>query len=198
MKKLHTQSAFTLIETLVAIAILMVAITGPLTIANKGLVAAVGSRDQTIASYLAQDLMEYVKNVRDDNIQASPARGWLTYLTNISGSNNCTPSTPCIAETADDNLADNPNNPTSIKTTACNFSSASIHLDSSCLLYVKSGTQSYYTYSSAGNQPTQFYRAFTLAQLTSTSDLLTVSVYWTNGTILNQVILQSVIFNAQR
>ncbi len=58
--------AFTLIETLVAISILTLAIAGPLTTANRALVAAEISRDQLTASYLAQEGVEYVRMVRDD------------------------------------------------------------------------------------------------------------------------------------
>jgi prepilin-type N-terminal cleavage/methylation domain-containing protein len=58
---------FTIIETLVAITILLISIAGPLTIAQKSLTAATLAKDQVIASYLAQDLMEYIKNTRDNN-----------------------------------------------------------------------------------------------------------------------------------
>lgn len=59
---------FTLVETLVAISLLVLSVTGPMAIAQTGLRAAFLSRDQTTAFYLAQDAIEYVKNVRDDNI----------------------------------------------------------------------------------------------------------------------------------
>lgn len=62
------KKGFTIIETLVATAILMIAITGPLTISQKGLGAAVYARDQLVATYLAQDAMEYVHYLRDKNI----------------------------------------------------------------------------------------------------------------------------------
>ena len=68
-------------ETIVAIAILLISIAGPLTVAEKALTEAVSSQDQMTASYLAQDLMEYVKNVRDDNLLNNSANGWLTGLT---------------------------------------------------------------------------------------------------------------------
>ena len=82
--KRNTKNAgFTLVETLVAIAILMIAIAGPLTVAEKGLSAAIYARDQMMASYLAQDGMEYVKNVVDTNeIQIhnnSASYDWLYY-----------------------------------------------------------------------------------------------------------------------
>lgn len=59
-------SGFTLIETLVAIAILSVAVTAPLFTADRALVAAEIARDQLTASYLAQEGVEYVRAMRDD------------------------------------------------------------------------------------------------------------------------------------
>lgn len=59
-------SGFTLLEALVAISILMVAVSAPITIAQKGLSSAVYSKDQMIAAYLAQDAIEYIKNKRDE------------------------------------------------------------------------------------------------------------------------------------
>jgi Tfp pilus assembly protein PilV len=62
INKNKNQKGFTIVETLVAVTILMISIAGPLTVANKGLLAAINAKDQMIASYLAQDAMEYVKN----------------------------------------------------------------------------------------------------------------------------------------
>jgi type II secretory pathway pseudopilin PulG len=56
---------FTLVEALVAISILMVAIVSPMTIAQRGLSSAIFSKEQMVASYLAQDAIEYIKNQRD-------------------------------------------------------------------------------------------------------------------------------------
>ena len=57
---------FTLIETLVAIAIVLLSIVGPLIVADRTLVAAQLSRYQLTASYLAQEGVEYVRAMRDD------------------------------------------------------------------------------------------------------------------------------------
>ncbi len=64
---LNNDSGFTIVETLIAIAVLMIAIAGPLVIASKGLTAALYSKDQMIASFLAQESMEVIKNIRDVN-----------------------------------------------------------------------------------------------------------------------------------
>lgn len=64
----NARSGFTLVETLVAIAILMIAVAGPLTVANQALTAALGARDTMIASYLAEEGMESIKNIKDNNV----------------------------------------------------------------------------------------------------------------------------------
>ncbi len=59
-------SGFTLIETLVAIAILTLAVVGPLYTADRALVSAQLANQQLTASYLAQEGVEYVRGLRDD------------------------------------------------------------------------------------------------------------------------------------
>lgn len=57
---------FTLIETMVAITILTLAVSGAFFTANSSLVAANIARDQLTASYLAQEGIEYVRMLRDN------------------------------------------------------------------------------------------------------------------------------------
>ncbi|HMP67536.1 MAG TPA: prepilin-type N-terminal cleavage/methylation domain-containing protein [Candidatus Paceibacterota bacterium] len=90
-----TKSGFTMVETLVAIFILLISITGPMAIAQSGLRAAYLSRDQTTAFYLAQDAIEYIKNLRDNNFIKSfedPTfdDGWLDGLEACNGNPGCT------------------------------------------------------------------------------------------------------------
>lgn len=80
-------AGFTLVETLVAISVLLVSLAGPLTIATKGLSTALFSRDQVIAFYLAGEAVEYVRNVRDTNILNN--RPWLTGLDACLAGNSC-------------------------------------------------------------------------------------------------------------
>lgn len=79
-KKQKINAGFTLLEALVATSILMVAVAAPITIAQKGLSSAVYSKNQMIAAYLAQDAIEYVKNVRDEaSINSTDAFGNHTF-----------------------------------------------------------------------------------------------------------------------
>lgn len=77
---------FTLIETLVAISILVLALTGPLTIISQALRSAYYSRDQIVAFYLAQEAVEYIRNVRDENSLKTGATvdSWLNGIGLIS------------------------------------------------------------------------------------------------------------------
>lgn len=56
---------FTIVETLVAVSILLVVIVGPLTIASQGLHNAVFANEQTTAVFLAQEAIEVVQELRD-------------------------------------------------------------------------------------------------------------------------------------
>lgn len=90
----RNQGGFTLVETLVAIFILIISITGPLAVAQSGLRAAFLSRDQTTAFYLAQDAIEFVKNKRDDNVIDNVIIGsavdWLDGFDGCETASGCT------------------------------------------------------------------------------------------------------------
>lgn len=84
----QARSGFTLVETMIAIFILTMSISGALTIVTKGLSSAFFYRDQITAFYLAQGAIEHVRNRRDTNaIRGNP---WLTDL-----DPQCTSGTPC-------------------------------------------------------------------------------------------------------
>lgn len=58
---------FTILETMVAVFILVLSITGPMAFASSSLRSAFLARDQITAFFLAQDIIEVVKNSRDEN-----------------------------------------------------------------------------------------------------------------------------------
>jgi len=75
---LQASKGFTFVETLVAISILLMAIAAPLTLGSQGLAASRVARDQVIGTYLAQEAVEYARNIRDTNTLA--AQDWLQGL----------------------------------------------------------------------------------------------------------------------
>ena len=75
----NASAGFTLVETLVAVSILMMSVTGPLYYASESLKAATYARDQITAFYLAQDAFEQIRKIRDDNIYGAGA--WSENLT---------------------------------------------------------------------------------------------------------------------
>ena len=72
------QNGFSFIEALVAISILLTSIAGPMTIAQRGLNAALISVDQITAFYLGQEAIEGIRHIRDGNVLNSS--GWMSGL----------------------------------------------------------------------------------------------------------------------
>lgn len=76
-----TPKGFTLVETLVAITVVVMAIVGPLYVVQQSLNVSRSARDQLVASSLAQEGVEFVRGARDSNYirnLASPgSRTWL-------------------------------------------------------------------------------------------------------------------------
>ncbi len=68
-----TRSGFTLIETLVAITVLTLAIIAPFGAIQRVMSASNISKNEIIAASLAQEALEYVRFVRDNNYLADPS-----------------------------------------------------------------------------------------------------------------------------
>jgi len=78
------KKGFTLLEALVAIAILMMAIGSAFALAPQGLTGSRFARNQTTATYLAQEGLEVVHNMRDNAMFFAPNTAdplnWLAYV----------------------------------------------------------------------------------------------------------------------
>ena len=81
----NTKKGFTLLETLVAIFILTLALTGPIYIATLALRTAVASRDGISARYLAEEVIEALRNGRD----SMSLRGTADWLESVTGGEDC-------------------------------------------------------------------------------------------------------------
>lgn len=89
--RLKTKKGFTILETMVAVFILTLSITGPMVFAQQGLRAAFLARDQITAFYLGQDIIETMKNIRDEN--ALNNVNWMAGL--YDSISTCSSPNPC-------------------------------------------------------------------------------------------------------
>lgn len=79
---------FSLLETTIAIAILVTAVVGPLTLASSSIKASSLAKNNLIAANLAQEGVELIKNRRANNIFGG--QGWLSGFDSCFGASGCT------------------------------------------------------------------------------------------------------------
>jgi prepilin-type N-terminal cleavage/methylation domain-containing protein len=175
------KKGFTIIETLVAIAILMIAISGPLVIASKGLTAALYAKDQSAATFLAVEGMELIRNMKDVAVAADPLNGFTNLFSPIKSA--CSDrSHTCPVWFGNDNT--NPENCSTYK---------------SCLLYQnpsdkKIGYYNVHNGSTSGLQPSLFSRSYFVTKVNNSNDYeyqITVIVTWNEGRTPNEVSITS-------
>lgn len=181
------KKGFTLIETLVAVLLLVTAVAGPLTIVSKNLLAARVAKDQITAYYLAQDALEYVRFARDTN--RLKGADWLSGAGGTSAGVNLTPCTG-----ANGCYLDSTSNTPAVPT-ACS---------GTCPVINYSSATERFTYAPVGSgiSPTQFTRTITVGAPTGSPPderILIVTVRWgsATGAGARTVTIQENIYNWQ-
>ena len=157
---------FTLVETLVAITVLILAILVPMRIATQSVKTATLSREQFTATYLAQEGLELMLARRDDDAVNGGAT-W-TWYSNIRS--ECKDSdVGCSVE------------PTDYSVVGCT--------SDNCRLYVDEdrGSGAYYSHSSAVGDPSPYTRVVTLEQISSGQVLVTSTVSWVSTYVRDTV-----------
>ncbi len=86
---------FTLVETLVAIAIITLAITAPFITITSSIILSYSARDDLVASALAQEGIEQIIAIRDDDFLANPTGSWWNLNMKINGTSCMYPSS-CV------------------------------------------------------------------------------------------------------
>lgn len=192
--------AFTLVEALVAISILMIAVASPLTIAQKGITAAVLSRDQMTASFLAQDGIEAIKNMRDHTAISSVAGSGTNWL---SGLDACL----CTGATCNLNTLSAANYCNIDTTTDSNPVKAKGSGDNPLFIMTNNATKSFLKYDVAGaavpggysNNPSKFLRYITIQKSPNNDNpneaLVTVRVSWVSPIGPQNIDIQDFIYN---
>lgn len=183
---------FTLIETLVAVVVLMTAIAGPLTIASKGLQATLIAKDQDTAMYLAQDATEYIRWARDTNRLSGG-----DWLTGAGGGANAVNLTPCISTNGStacyfDSLGNNPNVITTCGGSTC--SAFPLYYDP---------TNDYFTYNQTNTTQTIFTRTVQIitpvgGNSNEVEAIASTTVSWSDAAgVTRQVRVREDLFNWQ-
>jgi len=171
------KKGFTLVETMVAISILMLGILGPLSIASTGLRNSLFAKDQVTAYYLAQEGIEYVRYVRDNNYLKK--NDWL------GGLSDCTEQYGCAVDTE--------------KWFTTNISVTTKCTSTDCgdddLLY-KINWNQHYTHQSTGNTATPFTRIVKVENTVAGKEIkVTSTVTWQNGSGQKSFTLTENVFN---
>ena len=153
----YSSNGFTLVESLVAITILMIAIAGPLTVANKAYTSALDARNEVIGYNLAQEALELASNYKDNNISSTNPPSSSPLPTGVS----CTSSAPC-------GIGIDPTNPVGYSVDSCSILN-------SCNLTLLHGT---YLYGSG--QATPFEQDFLpdFGRLAIYGDCRCLMEYW--------------------
>ena len=171
---------FTLLETLVAVTILVVSIMAPMTIAQNALQNAIYARDQVTAFYLAQEGIEYVRALRDKNImQGNP---WLQKPAATASCVSPVDLSACVAAAGS----------TGCNIDFVNFCDTLCTTPSGCapLLFSNTG------YSTVGaGTPSKYTRTVTLEQITAKQYKIKVHMDWKSGRYPRQFDLEEIIMD---
>jgi len=170
-----TKKGFTLVETFIAITVLIVSLVGPLSIAADSLKSAYYARDEITAFYLAQEGLEYVRALRDQNYLASPAQPWLTGITDCLSSVGANPP----------NVSCQVDFPNFSHSVCANNLCTALVVDSNGLFNTQNGTKSNFT------------RTLTIVPVAGTSDEVAVgvTVSWVSAGINRSFKLSEHLFN---
>lgn len=176
IKHISTKRGFTLIETLIAISILVLAVTGAFAAAQNGLSSASFSKDQIVAFYLAEEGVEEVRNLRDQNGLAST--GWLNGIA-------ASPTDPCYF-----------GNACMIDAVANTISRCD---NGSCPVLKQDPVDGFFGYDSSWNN-SPFSREIRVTKITPSNNhevAVTVTVTWSKGVLSRQFKATENIFDWQ-
>jgi Tfp pilus assembly protein PilV len=173
---------FTILEITVCIFIIVMALVGILSLANQNVQVGTINKNMLVASQLAQEGLEAVRNKRDMNWLKSGAAFWETssstnsYLDILQGTAIGTP----VSYTVDAYTGQIANKNVSIS-------------DPSTQLYMNGG--GFYTHNSAGATATGFSRLITVGNQSNASTSVTCLVQWSKGTNTYNFSAQTVLYN---
>jgi prepilin-type N-terminal cleavage/methylation domain-containing protein len=163
MKNKNLQSGFTIIESLVAIAILVVAVIGSMSAVQSGISSYIYSKDQVVAFYLAQEAFEQVRNIRDGNV--INGSNWLADIAEVAD-DPCYFGQACMVSPVESSIASRCSAP------------------GQCPKLRQDPDEGFYGYNSSWPE-TIFKREITLESINGNEVAMTVIINWSKG-IMNR------------
>jgi prepilin-type N-terminal cleavage/methylation domain-containing protein len=167
----NKQSGFSLVETLVAISILLIVIVGPMSISMRSAKSSSFASEQIQAFFLAQEGLELAQKVRDDillnyiNFGGTNATPWAQFSNTLGTYADCFNSNGCGLQW----------HTSTAGALAVPVSCATV---SNCLLHRSTAGRAWFTHTSGGaNVATPFTRR----------------IYFTTGTTGDEVQVRSVV-----
>ncbi len=196
LPKKQKNRGFTLIETMIAVFILVVAFNGLLGLIANSIYYGRYSKNDIVANYLVQEVLDSVRNDRDTiafQKIAEVGSGWNGFLAKYGYPNSyCFSANGCEIEVA------------SITTdiSACSGSAGSWGTVGCRVLNYddRATNQDFYTYKTPqGAVPSNFKRKINMSINSSLNDQLdiTVSVEWLNGNLVRSKTLKTSLLNWQ-
>jgi prepilin-type N-terminal cleavage/methylation domain-containing protein len=185
--KPQNNKGFTLVETLVAISIFSVSLIGLLNVLGSGISNTNYAKKKIVATYLAQEGIEYVRNIRDTYVlySATSAAGWTAFINKLNAAGCGNTTYGCYF---DDQTLDftNPNKPvTNIPFYACSAPA--------CPGMTYDPTYAKYNYlsgSAAG-----YTRVLIFSPVNANEVKITSKVYWGQGSGTYNISFSENLFN---
>lgn len=187
LQKNKLQSGFTLVETLVAISIFTISVLTMLIVLSQGISSTIYAKKKATAGYLAQEGIEYMRNMRDTYVlydSTSPQTGWDAF--NIKTLTNCNTVNGCYVNGDTLFAQAPPQQMTKIPLTACGIT---------CPAMLYDATTAKYGYTFGKNSG--FIRRIVVSPVAGTPHEVTVTstVYWKQGSGNYQITFSEELFN---
>lgn len=169
---------FTLVETLVAIGILSLSILATFTAVQNSLQDSSLSKDRITAFFLAQEVVEFVKNMRDENAISDLSGTPTNWLHGVAESGDpCYFTTTCRIDSSTKIL------------TSCNADPGGV-----CQNIKQDNVTGLYGYDN-GWTSTRFNRVIQFQSISADEVLLTVTISWVEGVTNRTFIVSQLLFN---